>query len=67
LAAFSAPSTFFKFAEPLSTTWSSTRSASRQFFTFTVTVPPGGVFGLDFISAAAPRRSLLSLGVSAEI
>jgi hypothetical protein len=32
-----------------------------------VTRPAGGVFGLDFISAAAPRRSLLSLGVSAEI
>ena len=53
--AFSAPSTFFQLAEPLSTTCSSTRSASRQFVTFTVTVPPAGVFGfgLDFMGAAA--------------
>jgi hypothetical protein len=51
--AFSAPSTFFQLAEPLSTTCSSTRSASRQFVTFTVTVPPAGVLGLDFMGAAA--------------
>src|SRR6202041_3322382 len=51
--AFSAPSTFFQLAEPLSTTWRSTRSASRQFVTFTVTVPPTGFLGLDFMSAAA--------------
>jgi hypothetical protein len=51
--AFSAPSTFFQLAEPRSTTWSSTRSASRQFVTFTVTVPPAGVLGFDFMSAVA--------------
>src|ERR1700677_3627820 len=51
--AFSAPSTFFQLAEPLSTTCSSTRSASRQFVTFTVTARPGGVLGLDFMGAAA--------------
>src|SRR5580693_1832412 len=51
--AFSAPSTFFQLTEPLPTTWSSTRSASRQFVTFTVTVPPAGVLGLDFMGAAA--------------
>src|ERR1700678_2890289 len=51
--AFSAPNTFFQVAEPLSTTCSSTRSASRQFVTFTVTAPPGGVLGLDFTGAAA--------------
>src|SRR5271170_2913746 len=51
--AFSAPSTFFQFAEPLSAACSSTRSAMRQFITFTATVPPAGVLGFDFIGAAA--------------
>src|ERR1700678_3491256 len=51
--AFSAPSTFFQLAEPLSTTCSSTRSASRQFVAFTLTAWPGDVLGLDFIGAAA--------------
>src|SRR6202161_4226269 len=51
--AFSAPSTFFQLAEPLSTTCSSTRSASRPFVTFTVTARARGVLGLDFMGAAA--------------
>src|SRR5271154_3726974 len=51
--AFSAPSTFFQLAESLPTTCNSTRSASRQFVTFTMTVPPAGVLGLDFMGAAA--------------
>jgi hypothetical protein len=48
-------STFFQLAEPLSAACSSTRSASRQFVTVTVIVPPAGVFGLglDFTGAAA--------------
>ena len=50
--AFSAPSTFFQLAEPLSTTCSSTRSASRQFVTFTATVPPAGVLRFNFMGAA---------------
>src|SRR5271170_6208649 len=50
--AFSAPSTFFQLAEPLSAASSSTRSAMRQFITFTVTVPPAGVLGLDFTGGA---------------
>ena len=45
MAGYQGASTFFQLAEPLSTTCSSTRSASRQFVTFTVTVPPASVFG----------------------
>jgi hypothetical protein len=46
-------STFFQLAEPLSAACSSTKSASRQFITMTVTPP--GVFwlGLGLIGAAA--------------
>src|ERR1700722_19857196 len=51
--AFSAPSTFFQVTEPLLVACSSTRSALRQFVTFTVRVRSAGVLGLDFIGSAA--------------
>src|SRR5271170_8068336 len=67
--AFSAPTTFFQLAEPLSAACSSTRSALRQFITFTVTVPPAAVFGLDLdfmggVAAGAESEFCASAGAA---
>ena len=56
--AFSVPSTFFQLAEPLPTTWSSTRSALRQFVTFTVTVSPAECLGLGLHERGSGWRRL---------